>query len=557
MSEIQDASAGERRGRRRSLKLVIAFAALALFTGAPVWSVQYFINQDGSGHINGAWVMTELLRGDPLFTEHFRFNFIFYPNSSGHWLLAAMLQVVSAFTATKAMMSLTYLGLVAAVVWLRRSTAGNCGLFSSMLIGGALAYNWLWLEGFYNFNIGFIAAIFAIGSYYRWREEMNANRAAGLALFLFFVFFSHIVSFAILAGSIAVLCVLPAAVRNKRNIAWTAAAFIPVVPVAVLYKLSTGTSSGFTPVWRNLNDLHSAADWLTQFRGVDSFMIISRRTFPFVDAESPLFAVFTPLVWIVIALIVLMAATRLSGKGIGDVAGGRKLPFALLSAGSIIVSILSPDNFEFTSSTGGVLRERIFLCGLIFMVPLFNTAGASAVYRRAAHAALMLVIAFQTAALWEYALTSDRDAREYLSAGAHVPDGGSLAAVTLVPRGMRFSSSHIGSMDNYIGIGRNILVWDNYEFGHYLFPVVARESATQEFALEYTGSNSFEMNNPERNSEERYRKLAAVFAANNARIDTLLVWGSDPRIEAAFAPWFEPEPYFSNGRVRLFRHRQQ
>jgi hypothetical protein len=110
-------------------------------------------------------------------------------------------------------------------------------------------------------------------------------------------------------------------------------------------------------------------------------------------------------------------------------------------------------------------------------------------------------------------------------------------------------------MDNYIGIRRDILVWDNYEFGHYLFPVVVKKRADQEFALAYTGHNAFEMNNPELSSKERIDRLAKIFEADNRRIDTLLVWGSDPQIEAAFRPWFEDKPYFENGRVRLYRHR--
>src|SRR5690348_16412864 len=106
--------------------------------------------------------MLELLRGNPRFTDLFQFNFIFFPDVSGHWLMALMLLVTSAFTTTKVMMTLTYVGLVAAVGWLRWRTAGREGILTSFLIGGALAFKWLWLEGFYNFNLGFAIAVFTI-----------------------------------------------------------------------------------------------------------------------------------------------------------------------------------------------------------------------------------------------------------------------------------------------------------------------------------------------------------------------------------------------------------
>jgi hypothetical protein len=536
-------------------RLACVFIFLSLFACAPIWGVRYFINQDGSGHVHGAWMMIELMRGNPRFTDLFQFNFIFFPDVAGHWLMALLLLFVSAFTATKMMMTLTYIGLVAAVGWLRWCTVGRQGLLTSFLIGGALAFNWLWLEGFYNFNLGFALAVFTCACYFRWREDMTFGRAALLALLLFLVFVSHVVSFAIAAGTIAFLCVLPLSDMSRRRLLSTIAAFVPVAPIAAIYKLSNEASGTLVPVWRNLNGQYALSNWLTQLRGIDSFIIISRRSFPFVDTDSTVFAVFTPVVWIAAAYALLLAGTWIARRCEYDLWTSRYLPFFVLAVGSIIVAIFSPDNFEFSSSTGGVLRERIFLVGLIFLVPIYRADGTSNALRIIPKAALVFVIAFQTAALWEYAIRSDRDAHQFLSASAQVPEGSSLAAITIEPKGMRFSSSPVSSMDNYIGIGRNILVWDNYEFGHYLFPVVAKNGADQEFVLAYAGNNTFELNNPERFSAERISKLTEILSAENHRIDTLLVWGSDPRIEAAYKPWFEAQPYFENGRVRLYRHK--
>lgn len=536
-------------------KVAVGFIFLSLFACAPIWAVQYFINQDGSGHVHGAWTMIELLRGDPRYTDLFQFNFIFFPDVSGHWLMVGLLQLFSAFTVTKILMTLTYVGLVAAVAWLRWISVGREGLLTSILIGGALAFNWLWLEGFYNFNLGFAIAVFAIGCYFRWREEMNVARATLLAALLFLIFVSHIVSFAIAAGTIFVLCILPFADISKKRLLWSAAAFIPVVPVAAIYKFSSEAGGGFSPVWRNLNGHYSLSNWLTQLRGVDSFIIISRRSFPFVDTDSTAFAIFTPFIWIIAAFALLLAATwvvRLREKSLWQ---SKYLPFVVLAAGSILVAIVSPDNFEFSSSTGGVLRERVFLIGLIYLVPLYRVAEARPIFSLLAKAALVFVIAFQTAALWEYALRSDLIAREFLSANDHIPDGTRLAAITVTPKGMRFSANPAGSMDNYFGIGRDVFVWDNYEFGHYLFPVVAKDREDQEFALHYTGNNAFELNNPEQYTPERIGKLAKILETEHERIDTLLVWGNDDQVEAAYQPWFGSAPYFENGRVRLYRHK--
>jgi hypothetical protein len=534
-------------------KAALVFAVVSLAACVPIWSVTYFINQDGSGHINAAWLMLELIKGNPEVSRLFQFNFIFFPDVGGHWLLALLLTFIGPFAATKLMMSFTYVGLVAAVMWLRWCTNGRECFLVSVLIGGALAYNWLWLEGFYNFDLGFIIAVGAIGSFYRWREQMHLARAVYLAGLLVAVFVCHIVSFAIFAGAVAVLAAVPRSNISRRNLLWTAAAFIPVAPLALIYKFSTEASGSFVPIWRNLHDAFSISDWITQLRGIDSFILISRRSFPFVNGTSEAFAVFTPIAWILIALLALAFLTWLN-RNSEAMPVKKYLPFGLLCVGSILVSLFSPDHFQFATSTGGVLRERIFLAGLIFFVPLYRSGGPRPL-RILAFSALVLVIAFQSASLWEYSLRSDAAAREFVAVLPAIPEGKTLAAVTIIPDGMRFSSNPISSLDNYIGIERNVFVWDNYEFGHYLFPLVMRSKADQQFALEFTGGNTYELNNPDSYSEERFNRLSSALAAGNSRIDTLLVWGSDARVESIFAPYFEPTPFYATGRVRLYRHR--
>ena len=380
------------------MRLAFFFIVLTGFACAPIWGIEYFINQDGSGHVLGSWMMVELLRGNPNFTSVFQFNFIFFPDVAGDCLMSAMLLIFWALTVRNVMLTFTYVGLVAAVGWLRWTTAGREGLVTSLLFGGALGFNWLWLEGFYNFNLGFALAVFTIGCYFRWRQRMDLKRTALLALLLFFIFVSHIVSFIIAAETIAFLCVLPIADASRRRLLWSAAAFVPVAPIAAIYKFSTEAGGGFLPVWRNLNGHYSISNWLTQLRGVDSFIIISRRSFPFVDTASTAFVIFTPLIWIIAAFALLVAITwftRIRER----LWSSRYLPFVVLALGSILIAIVSPDNFEFSSSTGGVLRERIFLIGLIYLVPLYRTAGARPLFSSLAKAALVLVIVFQTAAL--------------------------------------------------------------------------------------------------------------------------------------------------------------
>jgi hypothetical protein len=531
------------------------FAAVSIFACLPIWSVRYFINQDGSGHAHSAWLMIGLLRGDPLFTSLYEFNFIFFPNVSGHWLLALLLLVADPVIATKIMMTVTFVGLIATVGWLRWCTSGRDGLTTSLLLGATFGFTSLWLEGFYNFELGLIVAFAGVGFYYLWRDRMGLLRSVLIAAMLFGAFISHLISFGVLAGAIIVICVLPLRELDRRRAIWTAAAFIPMVPVVLLYRSSTEAELGFMPEWRSLHDVTSLTDWLTQLRGIDSFIIISRKTFPFVGTESTMFAVFTPLVWIVAGLILLMAATRLARhRAEGPYQLNCVLPFLVLAVGGIVVSLFAPDDLRLSTSSGGILRERVFLAGLMFTIPLYRTAAASKVLLTAANLILILVIVFQTAALWEYALTSDKMAREFMPAGAAIPDRTRVASVTIEPNSGRYSASPISSMDNYFGIGRDVVIWDNYELGHKLFPVKMKDLKDQMFVLEYTGSNTSRRSGTS-SADDRAARLSETLSKNHEKIDVLVVWGVDTKMETAFVPWFDGEPYYTNGRVRLFKHR--
>ncbi|HLL99865.1 MAG TPA: hypothetical protein VK400_02315, partial [Pyrinomonadaceae bacterium] len=447
----------------------------------------------------------------------------------------------------------TYLGLVAAVGWLRWQTVGREGVVTALLIGAALGFNWLWLMGFYNFTIGVIGFAFTLGIFYRWREDMNFVRALLLASLLVLVYFSHIIGFGILAGGICLLSVFVPPSKWKKTLVWTALAFLPIVPLLIIYKLLSEAGGGFSPVWRNLSDPYSISSWITQIRSADLFVIISRKTFPFTNANSSVFAVFTPGLWLLGGIFCLAAATWFSFRRQQRDFLKKYSAFAVLFAVCLFIAIFAPDDFQLTH--GGVLRERFLLCGLIAFVPLFRT-DSSVWLKRFAQFCLVVVIVFQTLALWEYALHSNKLAKDLVAAQPFVEENTRLVSVSIIEDGLRYHSLPTGQMDNYLGIGRkNVQVWDNYEIGHYLFPIVAKEISHRQFVLGYTGSNVFALNDKSVNFDEKLSKLAALLEANNDKIDVLLVWGKDARVEAILNKWFESEPYFQSGDVRLFRHR--
>jgi hypothetical protein len=530
-------------------RLILFYLILVGFACSPIWAVEYFINHDGSAHLYSGYLMLELLKGNPSVTEIYALNSITVPNSSGHWLLVLLLSFFSPFLVTKIIVTLTFSVFVAAVGWLRWQTAGAEGLKTSLLIGAAMGFNFLWFVGFYNFIIGACLFVVTLGLYYVWREKLNAWRALILALLLLLTYFSHIVSFAILAGSILFLAFFSPKTRLKKTLALTILAILPVLPVFLYYRTLGIAGGSFSPVWRNLANPFSIMSWLSQIRTADPFIIISRKTLPFVDAESNLFFIFAPLLWLGAAFFLLTAATWRKSE---DNKWKNRLPFVILLFGSILTAMFAPDDFGLTN--GSILRERVLLCGLIFFIPLFRVE-TSGWLKRLAQISLGFVIVFQTAALWEFSLQTNREAQDYFSVSAMITEKDSVFPVVLSGESRRFHSLPTTGMGNYLGIGRNIQVWNDYEIGHRLFPIVAKNEADRQFMFDFPSAAVNLSNNSEESLDEKLSKLDSALAANHGKIKILLIWDSDPAVEAVFAKWFETEPFFTNGRVRLFRHK--
>ncbi len=527
------------------------FLLLIIFCCAPLWSVEYFINQDGSAHLYSSHIMLELLKGNPIFGEIFAFNSISIPNSSGHWLMVLLLNFFPPIVVTKIIVTLTFAGFVASIGWLRLKTVGVEGLKTSFLIGAAIGFNWLWLCGFYNFLIGVCCFVFTVGLIFNWRDKMNVWRTVILALLFLLGYFSHIISFVILAGSVFLLLFSGEKSKIKRNLLCFFAALLPILPLVIMYKTLSASGGGFFPVWRNLENPFSPLSWLLQMRTADPFILMSRKSFPFIAENSNYFAVFTPLLWIFAALFSLTIASFF-GKNKTNLYSRTNLIFVFLFVICVLAAMFAPDDFGLKN--GSILRERLLICGLIFFVPLFR-AQNSLRLKRFAQACLIFVVIFQTAALWEYSLQTNAQAKEFLSAQNSILPDDRVASVILIENDLRFNSTPTAMINNYFGFEKNRIVWDNYEIGHYLFPVVAANAADKEFVFDLIRFNAFSPNNPKQNFDEKLTNLDSFLSENNHKIRTIILWGKDVRVEAVLNRWFDAQPVFENGRVRVFRHK--
>ncbi len=530
----------------------LIFILIVAIAMSPVWLVTHFINQDGVAHANNAWIMLKLLEGDPLYISLYQFNTLALPNSIVHWLLVVMLPILSPFTATKLVVTIIFALTVLAAGFLRYRTHGNDGLVTAMLIGAVVSLNWLWLVGFYNFSLGVAIVVFAVALFSGWTDGISYRRMIVLSLLLLLAYFSHLIAVATLAGVIGVLSIGYVVRRDIPSILRLAAAFIPLVPLVLVFRsVSASSDMGVSPTWRSLENASSVMNWITQVRFADPFIFISRKTFPFSADESGLYAIFSPIIWIVAAVLVLIAGSLIakreeSSTSFPAVAKAFVLVFILL----IGFAAFGPDDFG--SEHGGVLRQRLTIFAFLFFIPVFHL-GANRWFERAAQLALIIAVGFQTLALWDYARFSDRIGAEYAAAARSLPNDGGIAQITVVTEAKRFYAQPTTMVNNFSGIGRNLLVWDNYELGHYLFPVIMRRAEDKEFIYDLTRNSALRKDIPGDGVAEKIAALDTVLANDGGRITTLMVWGNDPDLETVIGRYFVAEPTHRTANFRIFR----
>jgi hypothetical protein len=532
-------------------KICLVFVGLIVVACLPIWSVTNFLGQDEPSHLHSASMMFDLLRNNASHGGFYMLRPAFIPNSLGHWVLAVLMLVFSPIVAGKLLVTFCYAGVVASIGWLRWAMRGRDGVITALLIGAVLGLNWFWLVGLYNFLIGVIVFVIVTGFLYRWDGEINWWRFVLLAVLFLAGYFSHLVSFAVTVMAAMIFVLLKPGIAKLRSLTWMTIALVPVLLLAVAYKLMSEGGGKYSLKWYVLDAPLSFSSVLLHLRTTDGFQIISRRFIPFSDSVSPLNMFASPIIWIMIVFVLLAVGTHFA---LYDGANGwrKYFPHLAAMAAVMILALVSPD--EFGAEQGSVLRPRLLLCGLVLFVPLFSVSSRPKILK-AVQIILIAVFAYQVTALWEYSLKVNRETIQFLKAANAIDATSPIASVVILNDQPRFHSNPLMRADNLLGIGRDNVVWDNYETGYYFFPVIAADSKDRDFIREYSGSNSFQLQYADEDFDAKFWRLESSLAANHDKIKTLVVWGQNTRIDELVNRWFETTPYFEDGNIRIYRSR--
>ncbi|HST21211.1 MAG TPA: hypothetical protein VLR90_08860, partial [Blastocatellia bacterium] len=224
--------------------------------------------------------------------------------------------------------------------------------------------------------------------------------------------------------------------------------------------------------------------------------------------------------------------------------------------GWIILSLLlfvgawvGPDNFG--GAHGGILRERLLLMAMATSVPAFKLVSKRWTVRTCA-AGLMIAAIMQLAYLWDYALFSNQVVGDFMQAKPYVGKGQRVETIQ-IDTGGPYRVNPVHNLSSVLGIGTDNIVWNNYGPCLYYFPVKFTDDTVSRRALDLSDVSVFRFKNPFFDERKHVQWWSELLSETHNEIDTLVVMGSNSEIDEINAQWYEREPVFQAGGVRVFR----
>jgi hypothetical protein len=289
-----------------------------------------------------------------------------------------------------------------------------------------------------------------------------------------------------------------------------------------------------------------------QLSWVDPISIAARSFLPFGAAPTRFAGLLAPVLWLLAALALALAATAWAwfSRTRSDPAGGLtpspRRGWVLLAAVLIAGGVVGPDTLG--AGHGQYLPQRVVLLGLAALVPVLELDSRRWVVRGCA-AALLVALAVQSALVWDHALVSGHTAGTFWRARAVVGHGQRVATLLVDLKG-RSRSNPLLHADCLLGLGTGNVIWSNYETRHYYFPVQFRAEVDRPDAGEL---ERISLQDDPRDAEVRAERWRRLLERHHKAIDVLVVWGSEPRLDATSAEWFRPAA--QEGPLRILRHR--
>ncbi|HIE26523.1 TPA: hypothetical protein EYP66_04485 [Candidatus Poribacteria bacterium] len=181
----------------------------------PLWIFRYFPSQDGPSHIYNAMVLKEYHKHENYkLRDVFKLNLTIFPNWTSHPFMAFFLYFFPPIITEKILLTFCVGLLPLSLFYFLDAIDRRKILFG--LLGFLFAYNYLLLMGFYNFALSVSLFFFALGYWWKHRDDISVVNVIVLYLLMLLTYLSHIASYGLLLLVMLIIaCIswIPAAIR--------------------------------------------------------------------------------------------------------------------------------------------------------------------------------------------------------------------------------------------------------------------------------------------------------------------------------------------------------
>lgn len=319
-------------------------------------------------------------------------------------------------------------------------------------------------------------------------------------------------------------------------------------------------AGGANAQWVSLENAWSIQDWIRYLQAPDFISLSPGSVFldtftisndlPFIEQSSDWFALFSPALWCLAGLILLSLSTLSALPSKAAIISSKYRGWALLSMILIIAGLWGPG----AAGQGAILRERLLLLGLVALVPLlkFDSKKMSA---KIGAACLFVAAIIQVGFVLDYARISNRTVGQFMQVAPQVGTN-QRVAVVIADTKSRYVVNPVLNLSNQLGIDSENIIWNNYGPAYYYFPVQFRDQTAADRWKEFNVMGEiFLAGKAEEVAMQDTERWARAFSRINDATDFFIVWGNAPWLDSINARWYESEPVFEKGQVKVFRRR--
>ena len=225
-------------------KSSLLIGALIVAYLIPIWVFPYFPTQDGVSHVYNSQILTEYNNPDYQFRDYYEINWYPFPNWLSHVSLAALMFVFPPLVAEKIFLSLYVILFPLAVSYFLNAV--QRGRHALVVLSFTFVYNYLLLMGFYNFAVSVPLFFLALGYWWKHKAQLNRKRIVLLNLLIIVTYFAHLISYAFILFSIALLALLHFR-RDFKRILMTGCYLLPAAALLLVYLPTSDLLTGEPP----------------------------------------------------------------------------------------------------------------------------------------------------------------------------------------------------------------------------------------------------------------------------------------------------------------------